>query len=257
MISAGKHLGLVIGVVSQRDDDGKLGRVKVKFPTLGGRESDWIFVLTHSGGANGGAHGHVSIPEKEESVVVAYINGDPKQPVILGSIYSEKQPPPWTEIDERGFRTPKGHSIKISDKDDWIEIETQGGQSIKIDDPGKSITVKGTQQITVDAPQQITIKAQNVRVEATTSTIKADSVSIQATTSTIKADSVDIKATSAVIEASSISLGGQGATEAAILGTSFAVEWSAHVHPNGNMGSPTGPPVKPLTSLSKITKLSG
>jgi len=250
-MDADKHLGLLVGVVSQRADDGNLGRVKVKFPTLANRESDWIRVLVPFGGKAAGAHGHLFIPEKDEEVLVAFINGDPKMPVILGSLYSKNQPPPWTEIDERGFMTRKGHYVKVSDKDDWIEIKTKGGQSVKIDDPKKSITVKGTQEITVDAPQQITIKAQNVDVKSTNATIKGDVVKIDATSATIKAST-------AVVDSQSISLGGSSASEPAILGKSFAIEWAAHTHTNGNLGSPTGPPIVPvLTSLSKITKLSG
>lgn len=112
-MQAGKQLGTMIGVVTARNDDRRVGRVKVKYPTHGDMESDWARVLVPYGG---GGHGFKAIPEVGDEVVVGFIEGDPKLPIVLGSVYSERNAPPLRQdIDVRVLESPGNHRITLSD----------------------------------------------------------------------------------------------------------------------------------------------
>src|ERR1700722_18925249 len=83
--------GIVIGIVDDLDDPEKLGRVRVKLPHLGGQMSDWAYLVTPMAGNN---RGLFLRPEKNDQVLLAFSQGDPRFPYILGSMWSKPDPPP-------------------------------------------------------------------------------------------------------------------------------------------------------------------
>src|SRR4051794_17462840 len=91
------HYGLHYGVVCQnKDTEQSLNRVKVKFPWLDQGDTDqthWAQLLTPM---EGGKHGWYNLPEIDDVVVVAFIQGDFRQPVVLGGVWSatDKSPEP-------------------------------------------------------------------------------------------------------------------------------------------------------------------
>jgi hypothetical protein len=154
-MQAGKQFGTMIGVVIDRRDPQNLGRVRVRYPTLG-IESGWARVLVPYGGASGAdqqgapggadggaprgrrggaraavggsAHGFKSIPEEGDEVIVGFIEGDPKLPLILGSTYSERNPPPMRrDIDVRVLQSPGGHRITLADTPPGGKITLESG----------------------------------------------------------------------------------------------------------------------------------
>jgi phage baseplate assembly protein V len=153
-MQAGKNFGLMVGIVSDRQDPDGLGRVKFTLPTHDDQESDWTRVAVPFGGSAGSGHGHQWIPEKGDEVLVGFVNGDPKVAIVVASLYSKKQPPPTKQPDERIFKSRKGHIITISDVDgsEKIEIATQSGQKVTVDEAGKTITVKASTKVVIDAP---------------------------------------------------------------------------------------------------------
>lgn len=173
MIPAWKQLGLMIGIVSNRADPEGLGRVKVRYPTLKdsddrareGIESDWARVLTPYGGKD---HGLESIPEEGDEVVVGFMEGDPKIPLIVGSVYSKKNAPPTREVDERIFKSRKGHTIVVSDQagKERIELRTRSGQHVTIDEGSKTITIEAKGSVSVVATNTVTLEANRVIVNA-------------------------------------------------------------------------------------------
>lgn len=46
---------------------------------------------------SGSGWGHVFVPRVGQEVVVAFVEGDPDRPFILGCVYNDKYPPPYTE----------------------------------------------------------------------------------------------------------------------------------------------------------------
>jgi uncharacterized protein involved in type VI secretion and phage assembly len=87
-------------------------------------------------------------------VLVAFVQDDPKVPVVIGCLYSQKQKPPSKKADERIFKSRKGHTITISDEggNERIEIKTKSGQKVTIDETSGTVTMKGTQKVVIDAP---------------------------------------------------------------------------------------------------------
>jgi type VI secretion system secreted protein VgrG len=81
------------------------GRVQVRFPwdtracADGQPPSDWCRVAQPWAG---GGYGAVHIPRVGHEVLVAYENGDPDRPVIVGSVYtSPDTPPPYDATDAK------------------------------------------------------------------------------------------------------------------------------------------------------------
>ena len=85
---------MITALVTDTVDTDRLGRVKVKFPWItasGGQEvSSWARVAF--GGWN--APGATLIPEVDDEVLVAFIGGDPRVPVIIGGLYNGVARPP-------------------------------------------------------------------------------------------------------------------------------------------------------------------
>ncbi|UCC45112.1 MAG: type VI secretion system tip protein VgrG, partial [Candidatus Zixiibacteriota bacterium] len=164
--------GLVTGLA---DPDG-LGRIQVKVPSLG-IETLWVrYAAPHAGSK----HGWVSLPEVDDEVLVGYENGNPDQPVVIGSLYSGTDTLPVTP-DEKNevkvFLTRGGNEIRLTDKDgeEEIKVSTKDGENtivLSMKKPSISITSKG--DVSIEASGDLSIKGKSVKVESDAATdIKA------------------------------------------------------------------------------------
>lgn len=77
---AGKLLGVHIGTIVNNIDPLSQGRAQVRIPAVASALSAWAPVCRPFGASGGGA------PTIGGKVVVAFENGDPDSPIILGSI---------------------------------------------------------------------------------------------------------------------------------------------------------------------------
>ena len=91
---AGKLLpsvnGLQIGKVLKISGDEKY-RVQVSLPVAGEDVNVWARMIFEDAGNN---RGKVFWPEKNDEVIVGFLNADPRSPVILGSLFSKVNVPP-------------------------------------------------------------------------------------------------------------------------------------------------------------------
>ena len=71
--------------MTNNNDPDKLGRVKVKLPVVSEKETFWAPVLLPSAGKERGLS---MLPVPDEQVIVAFENGDPSYPVVLGSVFN-------------------------------------------------------------------------------------------------------------------------------------------------------------------------
>ena len=197
------NAGPVIGVVTDVTDPDKLGRIKVKYPQLSDKnESDWARVLAPRAGKNGGVF---VPPALKDEVLVLFQSGDVRRPIVIGGLYSKKQPPPATEeIEQREatYMTSVDGKAKLklfsgseaADKAEAIfEIEAgadttgklrfykengllelgKGTLKITVADKKSSITIDDKGAITIDskdaltlsAVKDVTIKGANVKIE--------------------------------------------------------------------------------------------
>ena len=186
--------GIVIGVVADLDDPDSLGRVRVKYPHLGDELSDWARVVTPMGGKDRGLFFR---PEKDDEVLVAFEQRDPRRPCIMGALWSKADPPPDDDGNKeqnnwRFFRSRSGHLLKFDDTSgaERIEIVGSGGKhKLLIDVSGSTIELTcDTGDIKVSATTgSLTLEGNTVKVSAKTTlditagaacTIKGASVAI-------------------------------------------------------------------------------
>lgn len=135
--------GLQTGKVKQvaEDPEGEF-RVLVNLPILGeSSKGVWARLGTFYGSNEVGA---VFYPEVDDEVIVAFMNQDPRNPVILGSVYSKKLPPAYPPDEDNNIKaivTRSEIQIVFNDEDIILEIKTPE-QEITIDDKDGSITIK-------------------------------------------------------------------------------------------------------------------
>ncbi|CAO3411733.1 type VI secretion system tip protein VgrG [Azospirillum largimobile] len=132
------------GTVQQiiQDPDGEY-RVLVVLPLLQAAQGVGVWARFGSFYASNGA-GAAFFPEIGDEVVVAFLSGDPRYPVILGSLYSKKNPPPIQPANPNNVKTitsKSGMHIDFVEDAKEITLVTPGNQSVTINDQAKSITL--------------------------------------------------------------------------------------------------------------------
>ena len=93
----GSQTAEVVGPAGEEIYPDKFGRVKVQFhwDRKGRQNADsscWIRVGTPLAGKNWGM---IHIPRMGQEVIVDFLEGDPDQPIIIGSVYNADQMPPY------------------------------------------------------------------------------------------------------------------------------------------------------------------
>jgi uncharacterized protein involved in type VI secretion and phage assembly len=191
--------GIRIGIVRDLDDPEQLGRVLVSYPTLDDELSDWARLATLMAGPG---RGSLFVPDPEDEVLVAFEEGDPRRPYIIGALWSRVDPPPPSDNQPaqnnwRMIKSRSGHIIKLND--------TQGAETIEIldkDNAHKIIIDSAARNI------QVITDTGNVEVQAKAGTVKVEALNIemQATQKlSIQAAMVEIKASATMnVEASGI-----------------------------------------------------
>lgn len=240
----GVYEAIVTAVVGDTSNEGK---VKVKFPWYDDDLStEWCRVRQSYAG-NG--YGSFFVPEEKDEVLVAFIQGDMRFPVILGGLYNGKDKPPTSrteEQDQKMIRTKGKHEILLDDSKNKqrVRIKTNEGHTVDLSDVDKKVTIKTSSGPKVeidDAAKKITIDTNGKSI-----TIDGNSGNITLTGTTI------------VLSGTGIKLGGDAATQSLVLGEIFMAAFNTHTHNCTAPGTPSGPPVPPLTPavLSKISKTS-
>jgi phage baseplate assembly protein gpV len=125
--------GVYYALVTQNKDDRQLGRVKVRFPWLPGGDQDqsaWAQVAVPMAG---GEFGTFTLPEIDDTVMVVFIAGDIRFPVVIGGMWNKTDEPP--EVNENGkndFRFIKsraGHRLLFDDSSSTSVVLTDNGNA--------------------------------------------------------------------------------------------------------------------------------
>ena len=169
---------IVVGIVTNNNDPEKSNRVKVKLPSVSEVETFWAPVLVPSAGNE---RGITMLPQPDEQVIVAFENGDPSYPVVLGSMFNGRDLPGSEMAPTDGSFTLKSdHKAFVRAAEDITLQSDKGKWDIKIDggevtekvskgytgDFGATWDLKATGGITVESSQAVTIKAPSITVEA-------------------------------------------------------------------------------------------
>src|ERR1700675_2293120 len=138
--------GIQIGIVDDLDDPEKLGRVRVKLPHLGDTVSDWAWIVAPMAGKD---RGLFLRPEKGDQVLVAFAQGDPRFPYVLGALWSKTDPPPADDgkpVDNnwRFIKSRSGHIVRLDDTSNAEKIDIldeSGNLKITLDSANKKIVI--------------------------------------------------------------------------------------------------------------------
>ena len=167
-------------------DPDKQFRVKVILPGIDEKTgSVWARLAAPDAGNN---RGWFFRPETGDEVVVGFFNNDPRQPVILGAMFSPKNTPPerFSEItpdnetkaivsktgsvigfkdDQQGsifIQTAEGASVLLDDGAKSMELSDQHGNRIKMDKGG--ISLKTAKDLKLEASGNVEIKGAKVNL---------------------------------------------------------------------------------------------
>ncbi len=179
--------GLQLAVVKKLDEDPEAGkRVQVSIPLLEA-QGDGVWARLSNFYASSG-FGDFFIPEVGDEVVLGYLNNDPSNPIILGSLYSASRVPPYELTTENNTKaivtrsklrlifdeekksvtiiTPASNKVVISDDTKSILLQDQNGNKAELSPTGilldspKDITVNAKGKIAMSAAMEISMAAQ-------------------------------------------------------------------------------------------------
>ncbi len=142
----------VVGLKDEEIDCDKYGRVKVQFhwDREGKKDEDsscWIRVGTPLAGKEWGM---IHIPRIGQEVIVAFMEGDPDQPIIVGSVYNYENMPPYKLPDNKTQSGMKTRSTKEGDAETFNEFRFEDK--------------KGEEQIYLHAEKNLEIVVENDEV---------------------------------------------------------------------------------------------
>ena len=167
-----RYYGVVEALVAKVTDDPEHEcRVTLRFPFFDGAtaESDWCRVVQPYAG-NG--YGAVFVPEVGDEVLVAFVQGDMRFPIVLGGLYNGVDKPPTDRTasrDQKLVRTKHGHQVLLDDSQgqEAIRITTAGGHELILDDASGTVAVTGNGvKITLEDSGTVTVQGSTVTVEA-------------------------------------------------------------------------------------------
>jgi phage baseplate assembly protein V len=178
-----RFYGVFEGLVEENEDPESEGRVKLRFPWYSDTEvTDWCRVSQLYAGPD---YGSLFVPEVGDEVLVCFVHGDMRLPVVLGGLYNGEDKPPsarTSSVDEKMIRTKAGHEILLADTSgaELVKVETQGGHIVTLDDAGGLVTVEtssgnvvqmddGAGRIAITALSKITLEAPEIDITGDTS----------------------------------------------------------------------------------------
>jgi len=181
--------GLQVGIVKKITEDPQNDyRVFVNLPMVKeGSEGVWARLANMDAGKKRGSFFY---PEIGDEVILGFMNDDPREPVILGMLYSKNadgKPPiePTEDNFIKGIYTKEKLKLVFDDEKKTVTIETPGGNKIFIaDDDDSVITLTDSNNnkiemtkdgIDITSGKDIKMKATgDITIEGVNITISAD-----------------------------------------------------------------------------------
>ena len=147
----GYESAVVVGPAGDEIFTDKYGRVKVQFfwdrrGKKDDKSSCWVRVSTVWAGKGWGM---IATPRIGQEVLVAYINGDPEDPIIVGRVYNAEQMPPYALPANKTQSGIKTRSTLNGSPDNFNEIRFEDK--------------KGSEELYIHAEKNKTIVVENDR----------------------------------------------------------------------------------------------
>lgn len=190
--------GLLTGTVVSRTDRTGQWRVQVNVPALGAAGQGLWARLSNVYASEGA--GMLFMPEIGDEVVLGLLDGDASSPVILGSLYSAKRPPP-IDVDAynnntKGIVSRTGMTLFIDEASPSITIRTPG-MVVILDEAAQRLSLTDRDSEVTLSPDGITLRTfRNVTINAAgTFALNADhGVSIRSVGGDVSVDGQSVTA---------------------------------------------------------------
>ncbi|MEI7663040.1 MAG: phage baseplate assembly protein V, partial [Bacteroidota bacterium] len=148
-------------------------------------EGIWARVLTPYAGNN---YGIQFLPETGDEVLLGFLNADPNQAIVLGSMFSSGKPAPVSFSDDnykKNLTGVSGIKIEFDDEKKSITIGSPAGKSMEINEDSGSVTIQDEHNnkiemtsngITISSDKDITFNASgDITIGGANVSVKADS----------------------------------------------------------------------------------
>ena len=172
------HLARVVAI----DDPERRNRVQVRLIAFDGVDGQdmplWARVVAPFAGSDRGAF---LMPDVDDEVLVIFLNGDPRHPLVIGGLWNGSASPPG-ELGAEGnrfkrIRSRNGVTVTLDDRQgrETLVLETPGRQKVTLKDGPGAITLEDsngnsikleTSGITIQAAANVTVQAAKVDVTA-------------------------------------------------------------------------------------------
>jgi uncharacterized protein involved in type VI secretion and phage assembly len=189
-IPLGIHHASHLAEVTDLNDPDSLARVQVRLLSYDGVDGHdgpiWARIALPFAGADRGTY---FMPDVGDEVLVTFVNGDPRYPVVIGGLWNGSASPPETmdsasnnylkvicsrnavkiTLDDHDgqekliLETPGGQKLTLKDGPGAVHIEDSNGNSIKLESSG--ITVTASAKVSVNAAT-VEVSAGMVKVDA-------------------------------------------------------------------------------------------
>ncbi|WDE05311.1 type VI secretion system tip protein VgrG [Thalassomonas viridans] len=256
---SGLQTAIVIGGDSGQPQHDASGRIKVQFhwDQVGGDSpSCWIRVAQPMASSSLGMQ---FIPRVDDEVLVSFVNSDPDQPVIIGSVYNSKNPPPYAELNstQSGIKTQLGktaNEIRFDDKSDneqlyfhaakdyVVEVENNLTETITAEYSStteKAMTITGNDNYSLTVAKTLAEKAKEITITADdkiTLTVGSNSIEISTSGIAISCDKLTIDS-SGDIKMSGMNISSSSSAKTDIsAGSNFSASASANAELSGSAG---------------------
>ncbi|MCP4181737.1 MAG: hypothetical protein GY761_00215 [Hyphomicrobiales bacterium] len=183
---------LQLARVTSVNDPDNLNRIEIRLLSHSGSPRQegtlWARVAAPFAGASKGAF---FLPDVGDEVVVSFVNGDSRYPVILGSLWNGADPAPETlggsgdSVDRWTIKGKEGTRMAIVEESPGnavISFKTPGGTEGELTDAGGgkiefktagTTIIIDTQGVSVDTPLNVKVRASLVNISASMVTVDA------------------------------------------------------------------------------------
>jgi hypothetical protein len=258
----GRYYGKFRAFVADTADPLALGRCRLTIPSVLGTEtSDWALPCLPYGGGTG--FGFLMVPPAGSQVVAEFLEGDISSPLWTGTFWRQASELPEEQAGKpeiKVLKTESGHVLTFDDTDGAETVTlTSAAQAVLLLDADGAIllTDQAGSKVTLDAAaSQIVVEDANGNSITLSSggITCADANGNEITTS---GSGLAIKSAAVIsIEGSMVAIAGTGG-EPLVKGSTFLSMFNSHIHTAAAPGSPTSPPVVPLTPAVLTTKSTG
>lgn len=160
--------GVYPAVVTSVQDPDAQGRVQVRLPWVQEQEGATALVWARLATLMAGdGRGSWLIPEPGDEVLIAFMGGDPRHPVVTGALWNGRDRPPETMgagNDVRSLTSRSGHRLTLDDSPGAgkVELKTSHGHRLTLDEAaGGTVTLAhaGGASLSIDASGKVTVTA--------------------------------------------------------------------------------------------------